>query len=201
MQLYYSLTSPYARKVTILAQLLNLGDLELVRANPLADEALRKINPLGKVPALIDGDLSLFESSLICEYLDDKGSAVGGKSFLQRKTPQYYSVQKAHMLANGIMDAAVATVMELRRNDAEQSAFWLERWHAAMVHAVQSIDLDTLGDSDRVHIGTIATVCALGYLDFRLPPLNWRECNPALKQWYEVIENQPWAVETMPKDA
>lgn len=201
MQLYYTSVSPYARKVLMLAQLLDLNDLELVRVNPMADESLRKVNPLAKVPTLVDGDMSLFDSNLICEYLDDKSSIANGKSFLERNTPHYYAMQKIHVLANGILDAAVATVMELRRDDAEHSASWLERWHTAMVHAIQSMDPETLGNSERIHIGTIATVCALGYLDFRLPRFNWREYNPALKQWYEVMESQPWAIDTAPKDA
>lgn len=201
MQLYYTPVSPYARKVIMLAKLLDLHDLELVRVNPLVDDAFRKINPLGKVPVLIDGDMSLFESHLIAEYLDDKSSANGGKSYFQRNTPSYYAIQRAHALADGVLDAAVATVMELRRKDAEHSAFWLERWHVGMVHAIENMGTDSLGTSDQIHIGTIATVSALGYLDFRLSPLNWRECNPALRDWYDAMGSQPWVRATVPEDA
>lgn len=184
----------------MLAQLLELHDMELVRVDPLADHAFRAINPLAKVPALVDGDVTLFESRLICEYLDDKSSANDGKSFFQRNTPGYYGIQKAHALADGVLDAALATVMELRREDAEHSGFWLERWHVAMLHAIKDMTLNDLGTSDRVHMGTIATVSALAYLDYRLPPLNWRECNRALREWYETMESQPWIRKTAPEE-
>ena len=200
MQLYYTSVSPYARKVRTLANILNIENLELIRINPMTDEHFRSINPLGKVPALVDGDMVLQDSTLICEYLDDKSSAAGGKSVYRRNTPHFYTEQKSHALANGIMDAAVSTMMELRRKDAEHSGYWLERWHVAMIHALKSVQLDTLGDGDNPNMGTIATVCALGYLDFRLPPLNWRECNPQLRNWYEMIEIQPWVQATAPQE-
>lgn len=199
MQLYYTPMSPYARKVLMLAKLLQ-QELELVHVSPLKDEQIRSVNPLGKVPALVDGDLTLLDSTLICEYLDDKSDAGGGISYLRRNTPQYYVVQNAQALANGILDAALATVMELRRNDAEHSAFWLERWHLAMVRAIESIDVANLGDSEQVHMGTIATISALGYLDFRLPPLKWRESNPPLAQWYDAMEQLEWVRDTAPQD-
>jgi glutathione S-transferase len=36
-----------------------------------------KVNPFGKVPSLVDGDLTLTESAAICEYLADKFSERG----------------------------------------------------------------------------------------------------------------------------
>ena len=49
---------------------------ELVRLDPRAKENRQdpylKINPLGHVPALVDGDLTLIESGAICMHLADK---------------------------------------------------------------------------------------------------------------------------------
>ena len=49
---------------------------ELVRLNLGAGEHKRpeylRINPNGTVPALVDGDLALFESAAICQYLADR---------------------------------------------------------------------------------------------------------------------------------
>lgn len=198
MRLYYTPISPYARKVIMLASLLK-QDLELVLVSPLTDDTVREANPLGKVPALSDGDLTLLDSTLICEYLDDKNGDGGSTSYLCRNTPQYYVVQNAQALADGILDAAVSTVMELRRDDAEQSRYWLDRWQRAIVHALASIKVAAIGSSEQVHIGTISTICALGYLDFRLPTLNWREHNRPLAQWYEAMQAQAWVQASAPK--
>lgn len=63
--------SPYVRKVFIA---LDIKDVtyEIVRQMPFSgDTEYLKINPLGKVPSLVDGDLTLCDSKVICQYLDD----------------------------------------------------------------------------------------------------------------------------------
>ena len=40
--------------------------------------------------------------------------------------------------------------------------------------------------------------CAIGYLDFRLPELNWRDTRPQLRAWYEGFSNYPAMQETQP---
>ena len=201
MRLYHSTTSPFARKVYMLALAAQLPGLELVRANPLADEALRAVNPLGKIPALVDGDFTLIDSPLICEYLDDKSVALGNVGFFRKQSASYYLVQRIHALADGVMDAAVATVMERRRQDSEQSFHWLRRWHLAITSGLAWIELQDLGSSAQPHIGTFATIAALGYLDFRLPDIHWRVQYPILAKWYAAIESTEWATTTTPRDA
>jgi glutathione S-transferase len=201
MQLYHSPTSPFARKVYMLALAARLPDLKLVRANPLADEALRAVNPLGKIPALVDGDLTLIDSPLICEYLDDKSIALGKPGFFHKHSPDYYVVQRTHALADGIMDAAVATVMERRRQDSEQSFHWLRRWQLAITNGLAWIEQQNLGSATQPHIGTFAAIAALGYLDFRLPDMVWRDHYPHLATWYTAMESAEWVTVTRPRDA
>lgn len=201
MQLYYSPTSPFARKVHMLALAAKLPDLELVRANPLADDTLRAVNPLGKVPALVDGELTLIDSPLICEYLDDKSMALGNPSFFHKQQSDYFLVQRSHALADGVLDAAVATVMERRRQDSEQSSHWLRRWRQAITSGLAWLESQDIGSAAQPHIGTFATVAALGYLDFRLPDLHWRDQNPSLARWYAEMESIGWVAATQPRDA
>ncbi|BFM16457.1 glutathione S-transferase family protein [Maricurvus nonylphenolicus] len=63
--------SPYVRKVLFALRLKGLS-FEHLQQMPFAnDPEFNKISPLGKVPALQDGDLTICDSTVICEYLED----------------------------------------------------------------------------------------------------------------------------------
>jgi glutathione S-transferase len=73
LTLFDDVFSPYARKVRI--ALYEKGvPFERVRA--LHGDCNRTdfvdVNPRAEVPALVDGDFSLFDSTVICEYLEDR---------------------------------------------------------------------------------------------------------------------------------
>jgi glutathione S-transferase len=75
MRLYHSPTLPYVRKVVVTALLTKtFDDIQLVPASltPLIPSAeVQRVNPLGKIPALVlDDGTTLFDSPVICEYLD-----------------------------------------------------------------------------------------------------------------------------------
>lgn len=44
----------------------------------------------------------------------------------------------------------------------------------------------------------VAIGCALDYLDFRLPELDWRAGRPALADWAEAFAERPAMRETRP---
>jgi glutathione S-transferase len=200
MQLYYSPTSPFARKVHMLALALELPQLELLRTNPLTDDQFRQINPLGKIPALLDGDLLLVNSPLICEYLQEKALTLHRQDFYQRSSPEYYSHQMMHTLADGIMESAVAIVFEKRRQDAPPSPFWLQRWFTSINMSLNCLTVDALGTAQTPHIGSFAVIAALEYLDFRHPDIVWRTAHPKLAQWHLSMSVLPWVTSTRPKD-
>ncbi len=64
--------SPYVRKVRVYLAEKNIP-YELEAVNPFAaGPEYRKISPLGKIPAMQDGDVTLADSSVICAYLERK---------------------------------------------------------------------------------------------------------------------------------
>lgn len=196
IKVYSSTTSPFARKANMVVQLTGLSDhTDIIYTNPFEDASLRSINPLGKVPALVHGDMLLTDSYLICEYLDDKAANL---NLYRKGQVDYYQVQQVHMLCNGILDAAVATVMEKRRT-TEHSDYWLSRWDASISTALNILDVSQLGDTQHPHIGTVALIAALGYLDFRHPERNWRKHYPAIAEWFSNFEHLPWVESTAPK--
>ncbi len=64
--------SPFVRKVTVV---LSLKQLEFEREYLMPGDTspeFRKMSPLGKIPVLVDGDFFVADSSVICDYLEDK---------------------------------------------------------------------------------------------------------------------------------
>ena len=82
MKLYTFDPSPNARKVAAVVAHLRPKDIEveLVRLHKgeHRQPGYLAINPMGKVPALRDGDLALWESNAICQYLSERA---GDRSF------------------------------------------------------------------------------------------------------------------------
>ena len=185
MQLIQSPASPFVRKVRVVIRETGLaGQVEEVRVNttPLAhDPAVVRANPLGKIPALVrDDGPTVYDSRVITRYLDAKA---GGGLY---PAGRLWEVLTLEATADGIMDAAVATVYERRfREEAMRHEGVLQGHRDRVTRA-----LDVIGDrwmshlEGRLNIGQIAVGCALGYLDFRLGDMDWRDGRPALADWY-----------------
>ncbi|TVP52542.1 MAG: glutathione S-transferase [Halomonadaceae bacterium] len=205
MRLFYSKTSPYARKVLICAQVLELnGDITLETVHPLNDSArLSCTNPLGKVPALVTREGRLIvDSPVICQYLDQLAVDRGQASLQGVQSPAREAVAVLQALADGIMDAAYLYVMESNRPNEQQSQFWKARWLAAIdqtLDYLESYPTEELSPQP-INLGAIALGCALGYLDFRFPTLKWREHREHLSQWADTLLQHPAFRETAPSE-
>jgi glutathione S-transferase len=203
MKLRASATSPYVRKVNAAAREVGLAErIELVPTNPWdpADD-LPSQNPLGKVPALVTDDgRVLCDSPLICEYLDGLHD---GTKLIPAAGPERWRVRELEALADGVLDAAVARVIEVRmRPEAYRWDGWIERQRGKIARALDVLEVEAeAGAFDGpVTIAAVTLGCALGYLDFRFPHDAWREGRPALARWYESFSRRPSMVETVPKD-
>lgn len=201
MQLRYSPTSPYVRKVMVTAIETGLDKkIEKIPTNPWdPDSDLPKDNPIGKVPALkIESGDTLFDSPVICEFLD--GQHQGDKLYPAAGGARW-TVLKLHALADGILDAAVTSVVEGKRPKELQSKDWIERQKKAINRSVDALEqsLSQL-DGMPLSIAHIAIGCALGYLDFRKPVADWRKRRPKLAKWYEAFSKRPSMQATVPKD-
>ena len=72
LTLYGAPLSPFVRKVRLLLAEKGL-DYQLEAIAPFGQPAwYREISPLGRIPALRDGDLALADSSVICQYLEER---------------------------------------------------------------------------------------------------------------------------------
>ncbi len=202
MKLYLSVASPYAR--TVRAFLLETGLAERVETrhtNPWdsAPELLRG-NPLSKVPTLVtDAGRTLFDSPLICEYLD---SLHGGAKLIPAAGPARWQALRLQSLADGILDAAVARIVESRRPEALRSTDWDARQAAAVTRALAVLEAEAEAEALEapLSVAQLAVGCALGYLDFRFPHEPWRDPRPKLAAWYASFSKRPSMQQTWPAD-
>ena len=156
MRLLSSPTSPYARKVRMTLIEKGLADQVTVDAAvPLgtAEEAaaVRRVNPLAKIPALVlDTGEALYDSPVICEYLDSLGTE------------------------------------------------WLDRWARAVHGAADALEQELAHGALGFDLGAIALSAAFGYLDFRLPQIDWRAGRPRLTEAFAELAARPSFVATAP---
>lgn len=201
MKLYCSPTSPYVRKVRVVAAELGLTDLiDEVNVDPHASpQDLLAVNPLSKIPVLVtERGETLPDSSLIIEYLLTRGRGVTG---LPRGSKRW-SALRCEKIANGIIDAAVATVMEKRRPESIVYTVFLDRQAALIERALELLNNETPGfEPEAPSIVEISVGVALGYLDLRMPYLEWRKSHDALANWYNGFAQRASMVRSQPPAA
>ena len=192
MKLFYSPTSPFVRKVSVLILETGLQVERIPGSGTPLDPGQAPIaqNPLGKVPTLVDGDRVLFDSRVICRYLDDKA----GAGLYQ---PETWAILTQEALADGILEAALLMVCEGRlRPEGLRFAPWVEGQWAKIARALDS--LEAAPPQGALTMGQIALGCALGYLDFRHGPRDWRKGRPQLAVWAEGFASRPAMQASLP---
>lgn len=205
MKLMYAPQSPFARKVRVAAIELGLGDeIELVLqavapAKENADYAAN-VNPLRKIPALLlDDGRVLYDSTVICEYLDD---LAGGGQIIPAPGPDRWDVLTRHALAQGMMEAAVLVRYEtwLRPEERRWPDYVDDQWDR-----IES-GLDWFETNARelvgpVNITHVTLGCLLGYLDFRWPDTGWRDGRSRLTNWSNWFARRDSCKQTEPHDS
>lgn len=202
MKLLYTINSPYARKVRIVAA---YKHIELV--NELVDLAdpnnvVKDHNPLGKVPVLVlDNGESLYDSTVIVEYLDKKSPVA---NLIPDEQEQKVQVKRWESLADGICDAAVAVMLESRRDAAKQDDAFLKRQYEKVQRGLQTLEND-IGDKvwcvdGKYSLADIAVGCMLGYVALRFDgQIDLRADYPNLARLNEALMQRPNFVDTQPQ--
>lgn len=203
MKLIGAVTSPYVRKVRIVMAEKKLEYQFVLEDVWAASTTIDQANPLGKVPCLVmEGAEAMFDSRVIVEYLDTL-SPVG--KLIPPSGRERAEVKTWEALADGILDAAILARLEATwggRTDGQRSQAWIDRQLHKIDQALIAM-AKGLGDKaycSGVHfsLSDVATGCALGYLDFRFPQIDWRTPHPNLAKLAEKLAQRSSFVDTLP---
>ena len=185
MKLLSSLLSPYVRKVRIAAAMKGLADrIEMVAidTNVADNPQINRANPLAKVPALLVGELAIYDSHVICEYLDSQ--APSPVLFPQDGLARVKTLTLG-ALGDGILDAALLLVYEKRFRPQEKwHEPWQQRQQGKVDRALAGLELSPPAWDQSPDYGHLTLACALGYLDFRHEG-KWRGGHPKLVAWLD----------------
>uniref|UniRef100_A0A8I0CXI3 Glutathione S-transferase n=1 Tax=Pseudomonas tritici TaxID=2745518 RepID=A0A8I0CXI3_9PSED len=202
MKLIGSYTSPFVRKISVL--LLEKGiTFEFVNEQPYnAENGVAQYNPLGKVPALLTDDGECwFDSPIIAEYIELLGIA---PAMVPREPKAALAVRQIEALADGIMDAALASVREQARPAAQQSETELlrqrEKINRSLDRCEQLLEDGSI-QTDTLNLATIALACAVGYLNFRHVSPGWCVERPQLVKLAETLFQRESFARTEPPKA
>ena len=203
MKLIGASTSPYVRKVRIVMAEKKL-DYQYVTENVwAADTRIGESNPLGKVPCLVmEGGEALFDSRVIVEYVDTL-SPVG--KLIPTVGRERAEVKTWEALADGLLDAAVLARLEATwdgRSKAQRSQAWIDRQMSKIDAGLKAMS-QGLGERPfcfgiHLSLADIAVGCALGYLDFRFPQIDWREAHPNLARLQDKLMQRQSFIDTIP---
>ena len=201
MKLIGSLTSPYVRKVRIVMAEKKL-DYQHELEDVWASDKILKSNPLGKVPCLVlPGSEAIFDSRVIVEYLDTRSPV---SRLIPEGSRERIEVRTWEALADGVLDAAILARLEQNwpgRTAEQRSQAWVDR-QLHKVHASLSAISKGLGDKPwcsgiHLSLADIAVGCALGYLSFRFPQIDWRDTHENLAKLADKLDARQSFIDTV----
>ncbi len=194
MKLLGTHASPYVRKVRLVLLEKNIPHEYLVDAPREVGSRVARVNPLGRIPALIlDDETCVFDSPVIAEYADtlnDTPILIPRTDALARMR-----VKRWEGLADGIMDSALVVRTERIRAEEKQDAGNITRHNEAISRAL-SFAAEQLGnrkwcEGEAISLGDLALVSVLIYLDLRQAERDWRGAHPNLATWFARISERP----------
>ena len=194
MKLLGTPTSPYVRKVRLVLLEKNIPHEYLIDPPREPGSLVVRVNPLGRIPALIlDDETCAFDSPVIAEYADSLNDA---PILIPRDDARArMHVKRWEALADGIMDSAIAVRNERMRPDDKQEPGNITLHNQAISRALDFAN-NQLGGNAWTHgaaisLGDLALFAALVYLNLRQPERDWRMPHPNLANLFDRVAQRP----------
>ncbi len=199
MKLLGTNTSPYVRKARLMLLEKNIPHQYLIDPPTEPGSLVLRVNPLGRVPALIlDDGFCVFDSAVITDYVDTLSDA---PVLIPRESTARLRVKRWEALADGIMDSAVVVRTESLRPEAQRNQAALSLHNTAISQALEyaaaSLGVNSWCEGDALTLADLALVSALIYLNLRQPERDWGRAHPNLGAWFERIGARPSVVASL----
>ncbi len=200
MKLIGSYTSPYVRKISVM--LLEKGiAFDFVNDPPAGpDSKVTQFNPLGKVPALVtdEGEI-FFDSPIIVQFIELLNVS---PTLLPWQPLEALRVRQIEALADGVTDAAVALVLESKRDADKRNEAWVIRQREKLLRGLDALEQHaknrTLLNGESLNVADIAVACCIGYLNFRRVAPGWCVEHPTLISLVERLFQRESFAQTTP---
>lgn len=191
--------SPFVRRTAITMKLYGMPYEHNQLSTATDGEAIRKINPVGRVPALVTDDgMTLVESGAIIDWLDEK---VGpARALTPPAGPERHKVQNLVVIATGTMDKAVSYSYETKRRPAErQHQPWIDNLKAQVAGGLRHLEAiegkPWLAGSSMTQADITAAVLT-EFMLFQLPELFPKGSHPRLESLAAKLADTPAFKET-----
>ncbi len=149
----------------------------------------REINPMGEVPVMIDGDITLSQSGVIQDYVSSKSGKLGGRSAAERREILRWQFWDNHKMSSPAgMTRFLMNFLPEEKRPAEVISFTQARLNSAY----KVLDDALAGRSWLVGDGiTTADISCCGYL-FYPEPFGFERADwPNIDAWLTRISEVP----------
>lgn len=190
MKLRYSPTSPYVRKVWVMAIETGLdGKIERLKVSPINPEDIRNSpNPLGKIPCLeTDDGMVLYDSPVVLDYLDTQH---GGPRMAPAEGRARWEALRRQALGDGMLENSVNIMIETMRKPERQSRGWIAHNKAALERSIDALEGEAGELEGGVDIGRITLAVALAFVDQSFPDEDWRAGHAKLAAWFDSFNQR-----------
>ncbi len=192
--------SPYVRRVAVSLRVLGF-DYQHDTRSVFADfDAMRKVNPLGRIPSLVlDGGETLIDSAAILDWLDE---TVGPeRALLPRSGTERRRALRLISLATGAIDkAGMATYERVIRPPALRWPDWIARCRTQAAGAIEALGGESWPAGARLDQAQITTACMLRYVRMADPELLPVGRYPSLDALSDRLEARPEFRATFPAE-
>ena len=186
----YSWTTPNGRKVSIALEEMGLEyeshAIDIGKDEQFAPKFL-KISPNNRIPAIVDGDQSIFESGAILMYLAEKSGQFAPKY----ASPEYWQMMQWLMWQMGGFGPMIGQAHHFLKYNKGKSEYSEQRYHTET--------LRLYGVLDRHLATSLYIISSLSIADFAIWPwaarFGYHQVNlndfPNVKRWYLELAARP----------